>query len=406
MKFRLLDLLVCPKCGNSFDCEVFAQHTEEHTIPKTEHPICHSRCAFSEYQQRGESPNPQLCVTCFQLEIDDGLLRCNGCDEIFPIIKGVPRILLERLRQILWKDYPEYIETYKNQLSETSCLQMPSDVEEKRFLKAKEKTSESFGFEWTHFNTMYNEWERNFQGYFAPKDSSFFEGKLILDAGCGTGRHLYYASMYGEEAVGMDLSKAVDIAYQNTRQFPQAHLIQADLYNLPFHHESFDFVYSIGVLHHLPTPEEGFRKLLDYLRRGGEIRIYLYWNLENEPKWKQFLLEIVTAIRKVTTKMPHPVLYHLSYLIAGIAYLTFVIPYKLLSKLAISHQFAETLPLKSYANYPFGVCHNDQFDRFSAPIENRYNQKEIKAWLERAGLEDISVTPHFGWLGHGRKPDE
>ena len=42
--------------------------------------------------------------------------------------------------------------------------------------------------------------------------------------------------------------------------------------------------------------------------------------------------------------------------------------------------------MKQYARYPFRVCVNDQFNRLSAPIENRYTRAEVEAWLLRAGL--------------------
>jgi hypothetical protein len=60
--------------------------------------------------------------------------------------------------------------------------------------------------------------------------------------------------------------------------------------------------------------------------------------------------------------------------------------------------------MKQYAAYPFRVCVNDQFDRFSAPIENRYTRAEVLSWLERAGLEEPSVHPNYGWIARGRKP--
>jgi hypothetical protein len=59
--------------------------------------------------------------------------------------------------------------------------------------------------------------------------------------------------------------------------------------------------------------------------------------------------------------------------------------------------------MKQYARYPFRVCVNDQFDRLSAPIENRYSKAEVEAWLTRAGLEDVRVRPFCGWIGTGRK---
>ena len=60
--------------------------------------------------------------------------------------------------------------------------------------------------------------------------------------------------------------------------------------------------------------------------------------------------------------------------------------------------------MKQYARYPFRVCVNDQFDRLSAPIENRYTRAEVEAWLLRAGLEDVIVRPNCGWVAVGRKP--
>ena len=69
-------------------------------------------------------------------------------------------------------------------------------------------------------------------------------------------------------------------------------MIQADLHRPPFALESFDFIYSIGVLHHLPDPEAAFQNLLRYLKPQGEIQIYLYWRPEGQPI-KRALLSIV-----------------------------------------------------------------------------------------------------------------
>ena len=62
------------------------------------------------------------------------------------------------------------------------------------------------------------------------------------------------------------------------------------------------------------------------------------------------------------------------------------------------------MPLKTYADYSFQVCVNDQFDRFSAPIERRYEREEVEQLLTGAGLIDTRVTAHHGWLGAGRRP--
>ena len=66
---------------------------------------------------------------------------------------------------------------------------------------------------------------------------------------------------------------------------------------------------------------------------------------------------------------------------------------------------ADKMPMKQYAVLPFRVCVNDQLDRFSAPIENRYTKTEVEAWLSSAGLKKFQVIPNFGWLGTGQKPE-
>ncbi len=268
---------------------------------------------------------------------------------------------------------------------------------------SKLRTAASFGFEWQRFHHFRTEWEANFLGYMQPHDREFFRGKRVLDAGCGTGRHAYFAAAAGADVTAVDLSDAIDVARRNTESIGSVRTIQADLYDLPFAPESFDVVYSIGVLHHLPEPEGAFRNLLRYLKPGGEARIYLYWWPEKQPV-KSALLHAVTALRAVPTRLPHDLLYWLSYPLAAAAFGGFVLPYRALKRLPGCDRWAEGMPMRQYARYPFQVCVNDQFDRFSAPLENRYTQAEVFGWLERAGLDDRQVLPNWGWLGVGKKP--
>ena len=65
---------------------------------------------------------------------------------------------------------------------------------------------------------------------------------------------------------------------------------------------------------------------------------------------------------------------------------------------------ADALPLKAYAEYPFGVLVNDQFDRFSAPIEQRFTRAEAERMMRDAGLIDVVVLPNNGWVCDGRRP--
>ena len=157
------------------------------------------------------------------------------------------------------------------------------------------------------------------------------------------------------------------------------------------------------MLHHLPDPEAAFQNLLRYLKPGGEIQIYLYWSPEGQPI-KRALLATVSAMRKLTTRLPHRAVYGLAFPAALAAFTFFVWPYRLMKKVPGLRGLAEKMPMKQYAGFPFRVCINDQLDRFSAPIENRYTRKEVEEWLRRGNLQDSQVAPSYGWVATGRKP--
>jgi SAM-dependent methyltransferase/uncharacterized protein YbaR (Trm112 family) len=314
----------------------------------------------------------------------DVYLECATCKEQFPIVRDVPRMLLGPLREAL--------------LGQKEVANEDPQV----------KTALSFGFEWTRFPEMYAEWDRSFLDYMQPHGPEFFRGKKVLDAGCGNGRFAYYAAKYGAEVWAIDLGPAVEVAKRNTAALNEdragtVQVVQADLHRPPFAPESFDFIYSIGVLHHLPDPEQAFQNLLQYLKPEGEIQIYLYWQPEGQ-QIKRALLALVSAGRTITTRLPHKAVYALAFPAAVAAFGLFVWPYRLLKKIPGLKSLAEKLPMKQYASFPFRVCVNDQLDRFSAPIENRYTRQQVAGWLRRARLEGPVVSAAFGWVGTGRKP--
>jgi hypothetical protein len=132
------------------------------------------------------------------------------------------------------------------------------------------------------------------------------------------------------------------------------------------------------------------------------VHVYLYW--VPEQAWHARVLRAVTAARRVTVRLPHRLLHALCVPLAALLALTVVWPYRLLRRVPRLRRPAEAFPLKTYADYPFGVLVNDQFDRFSAPLERRYTRAEVEEMLQRAGLEDVTVLPNHGWIGDGRVP--
>ncbi len=306
----------------------------------------------------------------------DGRLRCDTCAQRYPIIAGTPRMLVP---------------------SGASPDQRELDPE----ASIKRDTADSFAYEWQHFGAPRAEWRKNFLDYMQPHGTEFFRDLLLLDVGAGSGRHSAQAAALGAHVVAIDLGQSIEIARRNVPS--DVLTVQADAERLPFAHGSFDFVMSIGVLHHLPDPQRALSSLVHYAAPGGRIRLYLYWRPERRSH--RNVLRLVTAARRVTVQMPHERLHRLCYPLAAVLWVGVVLPYKLARNQPKLQGLAETLPLKTYADYPFAVLVNDQFDRFSAPLERRYSRVEVDVMLRQAGLSEISVIPNHGWLGEGQVPD-
>ena len=105
-----------------------------------------------------------------------------------------------------------------------------------------------------------------------------FVGKDFLDAGCGSGEYSAWFASRGARVTGIDLS---DGGLKEARGYAAEHDLpirfeKRSVLETGFPDESFDFVYSTGVLHHTPDPPGGFRELVRVLRPGGKILISLY----------------------------------------------------------------------------------------------------------------------------------
>jgi SAM-dependent methyltransferase/uncharacterized protein YbaR (Trm112 family) len=339
-------------------------------------------------------------------EVESGIIRC-ACGASFPLIAGVPRLLPPALQSMLWEMHPDFFSSYREQLPQALLPDEEKRSEksnEDRATKAQRDTARSFGYEWQAFSEMLPDYESNFRWYFERFTPDSFAGKRVLDAGCGTGRHTFHMTRSGAgEVIAMDFSQAIEVAARNNRDNPNTHFVQADIYHPPFLPDTFDFVYSLGVLHHLPDPEKGFRALLPLLRPDNYINIYLYWNLEGEAAWRRAALSVVTGMRQVTTRMPHGLLKKFSWLIAAGFQVAFVLPSRALASFKPTEGLADRVPLGHYRKYSFRVLYTDQFDRFSAPIENRYSRAEVAAWFERARLEDVVILGGAGWRASGKR---
>jgi ubiquinone/menaquinone biosynthesis C-methylase UbiE/uncharacterized protein YbaR (Trm112 family) len=164
-----------------------------------------------------------------------------------------------------------------------------------RFVALKDEgqaqTLSSFGFKWNKRDSfgskgMQNElhgWLLARYGFQSADEMlEFFASRgRTLDVGCGAGfattawmRDGWNDS--GAEWIGADISDAIDVARERLGAFGGTEFVQADVLELPFRPESFDVVFSEGVLHHTPSTERALKSLVPLLRPGGELMVYVY----------------------------------------------------------------------------------------------------------------------------------
>jgi SAM-dependent methyltransferase/uncharacterized protein YbaR (Trm112 family) len=353
VKSRLLEWMQCPWCEAAFSIEVFSGSLET--------------------------------------EVDEGVLEC-GCGRTFPIVRGIPRVLPDA-----WSLQPDFARRHADRLPPRAQADAPAPHDD-----AIARTRDSFGYQWTLFSEMVIDFRQNFLEYIAPVDERFFPGKRGLDLGCGFGRHIYNAAVFGAEMVGVDISDAIESTRVNTRGLANVHLVQADVYHLPFRPGVFDFAYSIGVLHHLPEPETAFQCVVRVVRPHGSVFVWVY---SNSRRILNFALE---SARAVTTRSPKPIQKFLSLVGASIDWAGFILPYRLLSRLPVAGELARRfgLPrLKVYVKYPFQVVYADWFDRLAAPIRFYYDADAMRGWLDRANLDHTAISPTglFGWRAYGER---
>jgi len=107
----------------------------------------------------------------------------------------------------------------------------------------------------------------------------------VLDLGCGNGRLLDLLKAKKINYIGVDNSSALITLAQ--KRYPDADFRVGDALKLPFADNYFDKIYSIAVLHHIPSEELRLKFLEEAKRvlRPGGLLILTVWNLW---QWRSF----------------------------------------------------------------------------------------------------------------------
>ncbi len=285
--------------------------------------------------------------------IMSGTLVCN-CGARYPIQGGVPRLTPEHAHM---------------------------DITSEATL-----TADRFGTEWKIFDHRADYFEQQFLDWVAPLKPRDFADKVVLEGGCGKGRHTQLIARWGCKAiVAIDLGDAVDVAFQATRHLSNVHVVQADMTRPPTP-RAFDLAFSVGVLHHLPVPLDGFRALHSRIVKGGRVSIWVYGYEHNE-----WIVRFVNPLRRsVTSKIPERSLYWAS--LPPAAMLSVALRFYRWKTLA------KRLPYGAYLNYisrfPLREVHHIMFDQLVTPVAFYLREGEVRSWFDTDELSDVSMEWH------------
>lgn len=381
MKHRLLDILCCPNCGASFELNVFKSECRDVSIPVKSTACCKSNCALSNVPS--SQVDPQDCVECYRTEVSDGKLKCVGCSSSYPIIGGVPRILSSSLLdESLAAYHADFLDRFGGEFDDLVNSQTRTD-------KKKVKTLHAFSYQWTTFVENFNYFKSIFlsfvKPFLRPED---FRDRVVLEIGCGSGRPASVASSFGAEVIAMDLSEAVQTAQSLTKHYPMLHVVQSDVYKLPFR-PYFDFVYSVGVIQHLPDPSLALRSISKVVTPGRRLVIWVYGI-------REFWYRPIDWLRAITVKMPFWMLHGVSIGLAIASEVFLLIPYRILSRIPSTNRLADKIPGHIYANFPFRENVVGWFDRLGAPITHYFSAADVEHMLASAGFHQIEVRARPG----------
>lgn len=265
----------------------------------------------------------------------------------------------------------------------------------------------SFGYQWNRWQRVQFEaenvgrpmeghtrrmWERICAG------AGHLKGSVVAEFGCGPGRFLDIVRSKGGRAIGLDLSSAVEAAAENFRGDPMVLICQADALRPPLRTGALDGAYSIGVLHHTPSPAAGVTAMAKSVRPGGWLAVCVY------PKGSYYDSPLVRLYRTVFRTLA-PVLGHYpplaySYFAAWVLNPISRIP-------VLGLPFKALFPFARLPDWRWSLL--DTFDSVTPTHQSGHETREVFDWFATAGAvkiepSDWGPTAFHAVAGGAREP--
>ncbi len=244
-------------------------------------------------------------------------------------------------------------------------------------------------YQWSHYEDdepfLFTEWIQ-------PNTLEDFQGKRVLDAGCGPGHHTRLVASVAQHVTAVDLNTS-DVARRRLSDLRNVSVVEADIATFRPQHR-YDIAYCIGVIHHTDDPDRTFRNLKELCRPGGRLIVWCYSREGNllaravvEPFRRLVLRRLSRAsvrwIATATTALLYPVVHTLYRLpIPGLPYREY---------------------LQNFRRLGFRRNALNVFDKLNAPQTEFIARERVERWFDPRDFERVSITPYRGvsWRASG-----
>jgi SAM-dependent methyltransferase len=267
----------------------------------------------------------------------------------------------------------------------------------RRTAVSRDQTIQDFGEQWIRY--------RDNEGYYGSLElfsdilSPFLKpddikGCKVAEIGSGTGRIVNMLLEAGaENIIASEPSEAFDVLCENIRQPDKVTCLKITGDQLPAFGD-LDYVFSIGVLHHIQDPAPVVEAAFRALRPGGRLFVWLYGKEGNA-----LYLTLLKPLRNFTKHLPHWMLITLVEMMY----------WPLLLYMKLCHMFP--LPTRGYLLSVFAKMPPDKrrliiYDQLNPSYAKYYTRLEAEKLLLDGKFKDVQVHHRHGysWTAIGTKP--
>jgi len=217
-----------------------------------------------------------------------------------------------------------------------------------------------------------------------PFDLNLVKDKNIMEVGVGSGRISSNMLKYKPKHItGIEPSKAIEVAKKNIKS-DNIKLINIKGEEINFNNE-FDYVFSLGVIHHIPEYDKVLRNIHKSLKPNGKFIIWVYGKEGNE-----LYLLIFNNLRRITILLPDFILRMISKILTVLTYV-----YGFLCKfisLPLQKYFTDMFNKLSFKNRSYVI-----FDQLNPSYAKYFKKLEIKEVLEKSGFKIENLEHRLGY---------